>query len=119
VEVTFNMRKTPFLERKDAIRRELLKWARKGRLVTYSDLGRAVGVPTRGPWKPVLDLISTEESERSAPDLTFLVKNKQTGLPSQIGFVGARFPTPDQVEKARNELRRVFDKYCPGARMPF
>jgi hypothetical protein len=67
----------------------------------------------------LLDQISQEEIARGQPDITFLLINKRTKFPGQIGFVRANKPSPDQVRLARRKLKAVFDKYCPGAPMPF
>jgi hypothetical protein len=97
--------------RKDAIRAELLRLAREGRTIFYTQLGEAVDIPARGPWKPVLDEISREETASGLPDITFLVINKQTGLPGQIGFKPAKPPTPEQRRMADEVIKAVFAHY--------
>ena len=57
---------------------------------TYTIFGQRVGIPTSGPWKPVLDTIALEEKDKHLPDITFLVVRKDTGYPGQIGFVRAK-----------------------------
>ena len=108
-----------YLDRKDKIREELLKLARAGKTCFYMQFGHRVGIPKQGPWKPVLDCISREETAKGRPDITFLLVNKSTGLPGQIGFQGAGKPTPAQRRLAHEKVKEVFDHYCPGASVPF
>ena len=108
-----------YLDRQPSIRDELLKCAQAGETPFYKEFGKRVGIPPQGPWKPVLDLISKEETDKGLPDLTFLLIKKQTGFPGQIGFVRAKKPTKQQMELARQKLREVFDRYCPEAQVPF
>jgi hypothetical protein len=75
------VRKIVHGDRKDAIRAELLLRASEGRTIFYEELGRMLAIPTRGPWKPVLDEISREETGKGLPDITFLVISKRTGTP--------------------------------------
>jgi hypothetical protein len=82
-------------------------------------LGDRAGIRVRGPWKGVLDAISKEEANSGRPDITFVVINKKTGLPGQIGFKPAEKPSPEQIELARKGLQEVFDEYHPGAKLPF
>jgi hypothetical protein len=64
----------------------LVEVARRHELISYSELGRRLGLPTRGPhWKAILDDISLNRGE-GVPDITFLVISRATGLPAQIDF---------------------------------
>ncbi|QPC44637.1 hypothetical protein HW532_19185 [Kaustia mangrovi] len=104
--------------------REVLKtWAREGAprsdKNSYAELGRLVGIPAQGPWKPVLDLISCEEEAKGLPDITYMVIRKSTGLPGQIGGSPANPPTSAQIATAREKLQEVFKRYCPTARVSF
>lgn len=74
--------------------------------VRYGVLGRAVGIPAQGPWKPVLDEISREEKL----DITFLVVNKD-GLSSQIDFKEAKPATDKQKKQAADTIEAVFAHY--------
>jgi hypothetical protein len=105
--------KITYGHRKDAIRTELVRLARGGQTIYYAKLGEAVGIPARGPWKPVLDEIAREETAKGLPDITFLVINRQTGLPGQIGFKPAKPPTPEQRGMADEEIGKVFAHYRP------
>ncbi|MEP0322569.1 hypothetical protein [Bauldia litoralis] len=96
----------PYADRKEAIRAVLKYCALSGQTIRYGVLGKATGVPARGPWKPVLDEISREEQ----PDITFLVVNKD-GLSSQIGFQKATPPTDAQRKMANDTIRDVYAHY--------
>ena len=100
-----------YVDKKIAIRDALLKSASSGNAISYSELGKLVGIPAQGPWKPVLDIIAKEETSAGRPDITFLVIKKSTGLPGQIGFEPAQKPTPEQRQYAAEELEKVFQWY--------
>jgi hypothetical protein len=104
----------PYIDSKEDIRARLIDLARNRRTIFYSDLGSEVGIPARGPWKPILDEIAREETLNGRPDLTFLVINKQTGLPGQIQFEPAKPPTSDQRAFADQTLRAIFAFYSPS-----
>jgi hypothetical protein len=65
------------------------------------------------PSETILDVISAEE-----PDITFLLLNRHTRYPMQIGLSGLS-PTPEQRERARREVQKIIDTYNPGAPYPF
>ena len=115
------MRSIPYIDKKALIRSELLKCAKakKMRVLTYAEFGERVGIPTRGPWKPILDLIAREETDQGLPDITFLIVTKRTGYPGQIGFKRADPPTPSQKGIALKEIQKVIDRYNPGESNPF
>ena len=103
------MKKIPYAARKDEIHAVLLQRAKAGLTISYSELGQLLGIPVRGPWKPILDGISREE--RGRPDLTYLVISRTTGLPGQIEFELAKPPTPAQRRKASEVQDAVFRHY--------
>jgi hypothetical protein len=100
--------KIPYRDRKAAIVGVLLERAKSGHTIFYAELGKQVGIPTRGPWKPILDEIAREETSSGRPDITFIVINSQTGLPGQIGFKPAKPPTPEQRRIADEMIQQVF-----------
>ena len=110
-----------YIDKKDLIRSELMKLAtaKPIRLLTYGEFGRRVGIPSRGPWKGILDLIAKEEKDSGRPDITFLIINSKTRYPSQIGFVDAVPPTEAQKQVARAEFRKIAARYSPGSPNPF
>jgi hypothetical protein len=102
-----------YIDRKDAIRADLILCAQEGRTIFYNELGRRLDIPARGPWKGVLDEIAREEVQKGLPDITFLVISMKTGLPGQIGFKPANPPTPQQRQMADDTIQKVFAYYRP------
>ena len=105
--------KVPFVDRKEAIRAELIRRAARGLTITYAELGRGVGIPNMGYWMPVLDEISREEISKGLPDITFLVVSRERGLPSQIGFKSAKPASSDQERRAVEAIQEAFGYYRP------
>ncbi len=115
------MAKIPHIGKQSLIRSELMKCATANPMEfpTYSEFAPRVGMPIQGPWKGVLDAISRTETRQGLPDITFVLINKSTGYPSQIGFTGSKKPTSQQIAHARSEIQKVIDRYNPGTRNPF
>lgn len=101
----------PYRAHKDAIVGVLRDRAKQRRTIFYSELGSALGIPAQGPWKPILDEISREETSAGRPDITYLVVSKTTNLPGQIGFTAARPPSMDQTKTALGTIEAVFGHY--------
>jgi hypothetical protein len=104
---------------KASVRHELEKAAKAGRFPYYAEVAANVGMKPRGPWKKMLDEISSEQKSMGLPDITFVLMNKTTRYPGQIGMVLARSPTNEQKKLARKKAQEVVDKYHPGAQNPF
>ena len=100
-----------YFDKKDAVTAELLRCARAGVTTTYGELGRRVGIAPQGPWKPLLDFISDEQAAEGLPDIAFLVINKGSGYPGQIGQIRARTPSDEQKALAERKLQEVFGLY--------
>ncbi|RWQ12712.1 hypothetical protein [Mesorhizobium sp.] len=100
-----------YLWQKDAIVRVLHDRAKQRRTIFYSELGATLGIPAQGPWKPILDEISREETAAGRPDITYLVVSKTTNLPGQIGFTAAKPPSADQTKRALETIEAVFEHY--------
>lgn len=101
---------------KYAVRAALMQFAKKGQFPFYSHCGFG----PRGPGKDVLDRISREETRNGRPDITFVLRSRVTGYPSQIGFKPAKTPTDQQKTAARAEAQRIISAYGPaGARNPY
>lgn len=96
-----------YADRKESVRAVLRYCAMQRQTVRYGVLGKAVGIPARGPWKPLLDEISREET----PDITFLVVNKD-GLSSQIDFKDAKPANDKQKRQAAEIIEAVFGHYA-------
>lgn len=106
-----NIRPVKYLDRKEAVTAELLRCAKSGETITYGELGQRVGIPRQGPWKPLLDIISDEQAARGLPDVTFLIINKGTRYPGQIGRVVARKPSDEQKALAKRKLDEIREAY--------
>jgi hypothetical protein len=101
---------------KYAVRAALMQFAKRGQFPFYGDCGFG----PRGPGKGVLDEISREETRNNRPDITFVLRSRVTGYPSQIGFKPAKPPTEEQKKVARAEAQRIINAYGPpGARNPY
>ena len=113
--------KIPHSDKKDLIRSELLKCATATpmQFPTFRALAARAGMPIQGPWKPILDVVSAEERNQGLPDITFLLLNRHTRYPMQIGPVRSNDPTPEQRERARREVQKIIDRYNPGTPNPF
>jgi hypothetical protein len=97
---------------------EVRLWARRQPLHAIRKNGCGFGA--YGPGKDVLDEISREETRNGRPDITFVLRSKTTGYPSQIGFKSAKPPDDTQKVQARTEAQRLIDAYAPaGKRNPY
>jgi hypothetical protein len=67
----------------------------------------------------VLDAIANAADKAGRPDLTYLVRNAQTGYPSRIGRMTRRQPTPEQKQLAHKKMQEIIDIYNPGTPNPF
>jgi hypothetical protein len=114
-------RKIRHIDKKDAIRAELMKLARAKPLaaVCYSDFGKVTDTRPRGPSKEVLDIIAKEEAAAGRPDITVLLVRKDTGYPGQIDGKRTKRPKPQDIVRARQKLQDVIDRYNRGANNPF
>ena len=113
--------KIPRSDKKGLIRSELLKCATATpmQFPTFRVFAARVGMPIQGPWKPILEVISAEELAKGKPDITFLLLNRRTRYPMQIGLVRSNDPTPEQRQLARREVQKIINRYNPGAENPF
>ena len=113
--------KIPHIGKQNLIRSELMKCvtATPMEFPTYAAFAPRVGMPVRGPWKDVLDAISRSETRQGRPDITFVLVNKRTGFPSQIGFAQSKRLTPSLIAQARREVQKVINRYNPGTHNPF
>jgi hypothetical protein len=91
------------------VRTALVRFAARGRFPFYSQSGFG----PRGPRKEVLDLISRKERRLRRPDITYILRNRRWGYPSQIEFQDARPPKPWQIARARTHARRIIRMYAP------
>jgi hypothetical protein len=103
--------KIPHEDREDAIREALVKMAKRRKKLDYTDFGELVGIPTQGPWNPILDKISLAERAAGRPDITYLVVRKRTGYPIQIEFSPAITPSAAQKAIADEVFKEIFAYY--------
>lgn len=91
--------------------------ARKGRTITYGELGDLIGRQNpQGSW-PELDAICDEDSKAGRPDLSLLVVYKDIDLPGKFGEE-PRKPedwTEEMVKQYRRDRDAVYDYYRSGS----
>ena len=104
------MTKTPYRDRSSAIVSALKTVAQGGKTITYAELAAKVGMPPQGPWT-ILDEICEAEIQQGRPDLTFLVVQKMTGLPSKINGASAKRPTLEQRAAAEGKFKELWALY--------
>jgi hypothetical protein len=103
--------KIPYEDREDEIRQALVKMAKSRKKLDYVKFGELVGIPTEGPWNPILDRISLKERAAGRPDLTYLVVRKRTGYPIQIEFEPSITPSAAQKAVADQTFKDIFAYY--------
>jgi hypothetical protein len=103
--------KIPHADREDAVRQALIKLAKRRKKLDYVEFGELVGIPTQGPWNPILDKISLAERAAGRPDITYLVVRKRTGYPIQIEFEPAVTPSAAQKAVADEVFKEIFAYY--------
>jgi hypothetical protein len=103
--------KIPYEDREDDIRLALVKMAKGRKKFDYARFGALVGIPTEGPWNPILDKISLKERAAGRPDITYLVVRKRTGYPVQIEFSPATKPSAAQKAVADEVFKEIFAYY--------
>jgi hypothetical protein len=103
--------KIPYEDREDEIHLALVKMAKGRKKLDYEKFGALVGIPTAGPWNPILDKISLKERAAGRPDITYLVVRKRTGYPVQIEFSPATKPSTAQKLIADEVFKEIFAYY--------
>jgi hypothetical protein len=88
----------------------LIRFAKVGCFPYYG----SCGFGARGPRKEVLDLISRVETRKRRPDVTYVLRNRKWGYPSQIGFMSAKPPSKRQKARAKLEADRIIKAYAPA-----
>jgi hypothetical protein len=98
------------------VRAALVRFAKAGRFPYYS----RSGFGAREPRKEVLDRISHGETRQRRPDITYVLRSKKWGYPSQIGFRPAKPPKKWQKARAKSVADRIIKLYGPqGTRNPY
>jgi hypothetical protein len=92
--------------------------------MTYGQFGQRWGL---GPYAPawangtvlnhVADALTRDPNIRL--DLTFMLRNGDTGYPSVIDGQGSNPPGPRQMARAREVAQQIIDRYLPGMRNPY
>jgi hypothetical protein len=94
----------------------LVRFAKAGRFPYYSQCGFG----PRGPREEVLDLIHHGEKRKRRPDITYVLRSKKWGYPSQIDFRPAKPPKKWQKARAKLEADRIIKTYSPpGTKNPY
>lgn len=101
----------PYGDKEDEIRQALVKMAKSRKKLDYVKFGKLVGIPTEGPWNPILDRISLKERAAGRPDLTYLVVRKRTGYLIQIEFKPSITPSAAQKAVADQAFKDIFAYY--------
>ena len=93
------------------IRDVLIRCAQDGHTITYEDLGNEIGRPPQGPWKDDLDAIKRYEEAHSRPDVTLVVVEKNSGLPSIYKDEALKRSDRERVEEYENDRERLFKEW--------
>ncbi|HET7334498.1 MAG TPA: hypothetical protein VFI93_05215 [Rhizomicrobium sp.] len=107
--------------------RELLKLAKAPNLSTaarfpnYLAFGKPLGYHDLRGTRLLLDRISKHCIKRKKPDVTFLLRNKRTGLPSVIkgADIRGRPATASELHYLRTETQKLVEKYFSGGKHPY
>ena len=95
------------------IREVLVCCAQNRRTITYGDLADKIGSgrPQQGPWKDDLDAIKRYEEAHSRPDVTLVVVEKNSGLPSIYKCEKLKRSDRKRVKEYKNDLERLFEEW--------
>ncbi len=106
---------------KEQIRDMLIKVAWHNNTISYSEVGKVVGLDMANPGERsklanALDEINREEHERGRPLLSAVVVQKESGHPGTGFFdlareLGKQKPDENNQVFFANELQRVFDAW--------
>ena len=71
--------------------------------------------------RPVLDDVAAalKQDPNVGLDLTFLLRNADTGYPSVTDGQPSKPPTQRQMTRAQQVAQQIINKYCPGTRNPY
>jgi hypothetical protein len=104
----------PYLDRQTAITAELQRLAReRTKRITYGEFGRLVGIPSRGPWKAILDHVCETERAEGRPDITILIVKARTRLPGQIAGESTDIRSAEHRDRYNRTLAQVLEFYSP------
>jgi hypothetical protein len=98
-------------DRENDILLALVKLAKAKKKMNFTQFGDLLGIPTKGPWRPILDKISRQERAANRPDITYLVVRKRTGYPGQIEFEISTTPSAAQRAVADKTFEEIFAYY--------
>ena len=95
------------------IREVLICCAQNRRTITYGDLADKFGSGRRpqGPWKDDLDAIKRYEEANSRPDVTLVVVEKNSGLPSIYKGKALKRSDRERIEEYENDRKRLFKEW--------
>lgn len=92
------------------IARELVRFAREGKTVTYTDLGRLIGVDP-AELAPLLRAVSERCMEMGLPPLSAVVVNALSGMPGSGFFKMVGFHPTGSVP-LEEERRTAWEALC-------
>jgi hypothetical protein len=108
-------------ENRKRLRAQLFKCAAKGEFPYYSDMLPILKPRIDSGWRPEwsgdLNQIAMEERSHGYPDITFILRKRETGFPSQINFRKTDLSDKDQLEALRKGTDDLIGLYCPPATM--
>ena len=91
------------LDRKDEIVEVLLSRLKEHDWpISYGELGKALHLGARSPWKVVLDAIRGDCDRKREADITCALYRWNTGYPSKADWLKAERPDEAQVKVAAN-----------------
>ena len=106
----------------DRIRAKLLDYAKAKQivLVPYGTLAAELGEHVMAVSnRTTLNRIADREKSNNRPDITFILKNRRTGYPGQIGGKRAHPPSPEQKQRAKAEMQEIIREYSPCSSNPY
>jgi hypothetical protein len=102
-------------------RRALTRTPGRIHLHTYKTLGKVVGHPWKGPWRPYLNPIRDKYKSMGCPDITVVARRGNDGYPGQVDDVvrGNRAASYGERLRTWQKMQECIDWLNPGAQNPY